>query len=187
MKNLGSHLQFPGQGNSTEIGRLGVVAFSGIIGLGGQEMVGLMGEQEPRPQANLTPSLGPGPLLCTFSLAPCLSRPLLSPLPFAVLQTYAFSFPGSLGLLLHPSSGLPPSPDPTSCLAPPSPLPAHYSSHLSAPHDPASHPGLASTWALWEIFRVFFFSVFSSSPSLAFSMVHSQAIMAFKDSLMGQR
>lgn len=36
MKGQGSHLQLPGQGNSAEVGRLGVVAFSRIVGLGGR-------------------------------------------------------------------------------------------------------------------------------------------------------
>lgn len=55
---------------------------------------------------------------------------------------------------------------------------------LPRPTAPQPH---SPTWADWEIFRVFFFSAFSSSPSRAFSTIHSHASIAFRDSLMGQR
>lgn len=42
-KDEGSHLQLPGQSNSAEVGWLGVVPFSRIIGLGGQERNGGLG------------------------------------------------------------------------------------------------------------------------------------------------
>lgn len=51
--------------------------------------------------------------------------------------------------------------------------------------DGLRHPD--PTWADWEILRVFFFSTLSSSPSRAFSTIHSQASIAFRDSLMGHR